>query len=324
MVHHVSWQIKRGIEPELLTLEATELHHVLEGPTVFDLTKDEIQPFFISTLLHGNETSGWDAARRFVTERPDASLLLLIGNVGAAAANVRHMPEEDDFNRVWRQEIWKKRIDELLASANPWCGIDIHNNSGPNPHYSVVTNLNTQTLALAKIFSDKLIYTEHTYDILSHAVSEHCPAVTIEIGTVNDPVSERRTFDFMTQLADLHAIPETGNPELEAYETLAIVRVETDDDSSLENFPDFNDSLPNKSFSLLKEGERFVNRLPEGWRLNVKTAKDCDETDHYFDIRQQQAFLKRDVVLSMFTPNPRLAMQDCVCYFLSQVNLNAG
>lgn len=324
MASHVSWNFEPNIDSHLLTLEASRLHNVLQGPTVFDLRKPSKRPIFVSTLLHGNETSGWNAVRRFLTEFRDTSIVVLIGNIAAAAKNMRHLPGETDFNRIWQQPLWRERIDQTLRECNPWCGVDIHNNSGPNPHYSVVTNLDLNTLSLAKIFSDKLIYTQHTQEILSHAVAEHCPSMTIETGTVDDPMSETRAYELLAKLNTLDEVPNRFSTNLEAYKTLAIVRVEHEDDTELETFPNFNRSLANKSFRTLKQGERFIDCLPDGWRLNVTTSGNQIETERFFDVRHRQAFLKRDVVLSMFTPNPRLAMQDCVCYFLTQFSLDVS
>ena len=45
----------------LLNKEAHELVNVLAGPTLIHLPGENIQPLFISVLLHGNETTGWEA-----------------------------------------------------------------------------------------------------------------------------------------------------------------------------------------------------------------------------------------------------------------------
>ena len=318
------FDVRGSFDEQLLDVEAHELHRFLSGATVFDLRQEGVQPFFVSTLLHGNETSGWDAVRRFISDYPDASILLFVGNVQAAAQNMRHLPHEKDFNRIWREQPWLSNLNELLETYKPWCGIDIHNNSGPNPHYSVVTDTRASTLALATLFSNKVIFTDHTLDILAHSVASYCPALTIETGTVDDSGSEQRAYDFLQHLNTIGCVPDTLQCEPKTYATIGIVKVEHKN-GSLDDFPVFEPSLQQKSFKTLAAGSPFINCLPSGWQVNVlDPAHDRDLTHDFLEFHDQSAFLKRDVVMSMFTHTPLLAIQDCVCYFLKTTSLAHG
>ena len=324
MAYYVRFDVRVSFDKHLQHTEARDLHRFLRGSTVFDLRRGDVRPLFISTLLHGNETSGWDAIRRFVVDYPEASIVLFIGNVQAAAQNMRHLPHEVDFNRIWRQEPWQSNLSDLLTKFKPWCGIDVHNNSGPNPHYSVVTDTRTQTLALATLFSNKVIFTDHTLDILAHCVSFHCPALTIEVGTVEDPDSEERAYGFLKRLNQIGSVPDVLQCEPKTYATIGIVKVEHEN-GSLENYPTFHPSLKQMSFKTLRAGTPFVNRLPSDWEVNVSDpSHDHDLTDDFLEFRDQSVFLKRDVVMSMFTHKPILAVQDCVCYFLKSTSLTYG
>ncbi len=56
----------------------------------------------MSVLLHGNEDTGWRAIQSVLrahraTPLPRA-LLLFVGNVAAARANVRTLPGQEDYN----------------------------------------------------------------------------------------------------------------------------------------------------------------------------------------------------------------------------------
>ncbi len=94
---------------DLLQADSRDLHLLLGGPTLIHLPGGREPPLFVSVLLHGNETVGWDAVRGLFQERilrhgelrlPRA-LSLFIGNVAAAAQGVRHLPDQPDYNRVW-------------------------------------------------------------------------------------------------------------------------------------------------------------------------------------------------------------------------------
>ena len=70
------------------------LHWQGAGPTLF-----------VSVLLHGNEDAGLKALQRLLRKyrgRPlPRAMSVFVGNVHAAAAGVRHLPEQPDFNRIW-------------------------------------------------------------------------------------------------------------------------------------------------------------------------------------------------------------------------------
>ncbi|MCW8949360.1 MAG: peptidase M14, partial [Sedimenticola sp.] len=75
----------------LLSLQAHELASALGGPTLIHLQGRQTPALFISILMHGNETTGWEAMRQLLgqylvgggnRELP-RSLSLFIGNVTA-------------------------------------------------------------------------------------------------------------------------------------------------------------------------------------------------------------------------------------------------
>ena len=48
----------------LLDLEARQLEGLLGGPSLFRLDGRQGDSLFVSVLMHGNETTGWEAVRR--------------------------------------------------------------------------------------------------------------------------------------------------------------------------------------------------------------------------------------------------------------------
>lgn len=327
MVNYLTIRYKRWLARKILDLPAKELHRYIDGPTFFDLRTHGRQPFFVSVLLHGNETSGWEGLRQFRKDYPNSSMLVFVGNVHAAAMGMRHLPHEQDFNRVWNQPPWVYEIDELVLKTHPWCAVDIHNNSSPNPHYCVLTDLRDRTLALAKMFSNKVIFTNHTENILARNLAYQCPAVTVETGTVDDPLSSKRAYQLMLKLSQLDGFPVENLPprvdDFEAYETLGIVRA-TKATNDLNDYPLFNPILEKHSFKTLKAGTRFVDHLSSPWEISVENpATDQILTDQFFDIQDSEVFLAQDVVLSMFTADPVLASQDCICYFLARRSITS-
>ena len=125
----------------LAALPATALADALAGPTLFDIRQGEA-PLFISVLVHGDETSGWEAMCRLRAELLNASALLFVGNVAAAKAGVRVQPGRPDFNRVWQggdspEAAVADEVAQRVGSAAPRLAVDVHSTTGRNPAYSV-------------------------------------------------------------------------------------------------------------------------------------------------------------------------------------------
>jgi len=92
----------------LLERDATRLHEILPGPSLIHVPGQRGRALFVSVLLHGNEITGWEAVRRLLQQYADRrlprSLSLFIGNVAAAAEGRRRLPDQQDYNRIWRGE----------------------------------------------------------------------------------------------------------------------------------------------------------------------------------------------------------------------------
>lgn len=128
-----------SIPDRFLDCPAERLAELLPGPGLMDLPGRERRPLFVSVLLHGNEDTGLAAAqevlRRHLSRELHRSLLLFVGNVAAAAANVRTLPGQADYNRVWPgtptrdiPEAYMARwVFDYAASRRPFASIEAQN-----------------------------------------------------------------------------------------------------------------------------------------------------------------------------------------------------
>src|SRR4029450_818734 len=90
-----------------------------------------------------------------------------IGNVRAATEDGlyahRHLDDQEDFNRVWAVEPTTHmrrcpaEILDELRSARLEAAVDIHNNSGRNPFYAILTQLSDEGLGLASLCADTML-----------------------------------------------------------------------------------------------------------------------------------------------------------------------
>ena len=191
----------------LLACEATDLHRILPGPSLIHLQGERTEPLFVSVLLHGNETTGWQAVRSvlqdFQARRLPRSLSLFIGNVSAAAHGVRHLDEQSDYNRIWKAEghhaedVMVRQILEQMRERNVFASIDIHNNTGRNPHYACINRLATPFFQLATLFSRTVVYFLKPDSVLSMAFAELCPSVTVECGRASESAGVQHAREFI-------------------------------------------------------------------------------------------------------------------------------
>src|SRR5699024_5593858 len=228
------------LPPNLLERPAEQLHEVLDGPTLIHLPGRRPQPLFVCVLQHGNEISGWDAVRRLLKGRYardplPRSLILMIANVRAAARNRRHLPDQPDFNRCWPgsdtahgplHELFA-RITRYVRAQKPLASIDIHNNSGENPHYAAINRTEPAHLRLASLFSHTVLHFTHPTGVQSMAFGEFCPAVTLECGPPSRPDGADHALSYLSTI--LNAEPADARPpapeDIELFRMVATVHL---------------------------------------------------------------------------------------------------
>jgi succinylglutamate desuccinylase len=154
----------------------------------------------VSCLMHGNEPSGFQAVVELLRrgERFPSDLWVLIGNVRAAIQDGlyahRHLDDQEDFNRVWdvgpattRMRRCAAAVLEELRSADLEGAVDLHNNSGRNPYYSISTQLSPEALLLASLCADTMLHWRLRAQTLMEALATSCPTVSVECGLPHLP-----------------------------------------------------------------------------------------------------------------------------------------
>ena len=331
--------IINGIPEGLLDLESSQLANVLDGPTLIHLDGRRDDTLFVSALLHGNEPTGWEAVRRLLKEydagggnKPlPCNLSLFIGNVAAAQAGLRRLDGQPDYNRVWpggeqtdnpEAGMMQLVIDSMMQ-RNLFASIDIHNNTGINPHYGCVNVIDNRFLRLALLFSRLVIYFIRPAGVQSLAMAQHCPAVTIEAGKVGDESGIEHTRQFIDACLHLSELSDESlhHEELDLFHTVATVRIPQGVDF------DFEDS--ERTVSFYRELERFnFSELPEGtaWGevsdsdlpLEVISENGNSVVERFFV--NDGGLLKNRVPVmpSMLTSDHRVIEQDCLCYLMER------
>jgi hypothetical protein len=324
-----------GIPGGLLELPAARLGEKLDGPSLFYLRGRREPALFISVLLHGNEVSGWEALRRLLAAQGelDRSVILFIGNVEAAAVCARTLPHQQDYNRIWRGKVdgfEGEMAAEVLAALEqqpPLAAIDFHNNTGRNPHYAIATSLREGSLGLAYLFADRAVYAEQPDTVQTRAFNDRWPAVAVELGPVGDPECVERATSFLGRCLEIEEIPPPDFEQLKLHRTLARVHIRR-------GVPFSFAGAGQRTALVLTEGMEAVNfhSLAAGTEfgrgeadvselLEVLDSSGRDVTNQYLRSEQGRILLQQPIIPAMYTTDPVVIGQDCLCYFMERVFL---
>jgi hypothetical protein len=316
----------------ILDCDATELAEALGGPTLVHLDHGHEPALFVSMLLHGNETSGWEGTRRFLQENTalPRSISLFIGNVAAAEQGVRVLPGQRDFNRIWRQTdgaggALACALEDAISGHDYFAAVDLHNNTGHNPYYSVITDVEPANLGLALMFSNKGVLVEEPDTTLTRWFAGRCPAVALETGPVGDPRCAERVYDFLDRCLAAESISPATAGELDLFRALARVHVRSGVDMSFagdehEGALVLTGGVEAVNFHELPTGTAFASTGQSlGSVLQVLDTEHCDVTEEYLENDSGNVRLRRPVVPAMYTTDRAVIDQDCLCYFMERL-----
>ena len=308
--------IAAALPDSLADVPASALAEELGGPTLFDLRKPNQPPLFVSVLLHGNEISGWDAVRSLLYEFRSTSSLLFLANLEAAREGVRALPSQADFNRVWEggdtsEAAVAAEVTARVADADPYVAVDIHNNTGRNPPYAVICRNDRKTLAFAGAFADRALLASQPDGFQTRRFTRFCTAVTVEVGTPDDPDSTTRAAEYVAKLLANYPRPpaDTRAPdEVQLFETVAriLVTEHTEIEPAMQHF----------NFRRAPAGTGLTRR----GSLIARSADGEDISDEYFASGDGMAVLTRPTILAMYTRELESARRDCLCYFLEPLD----
>lgn len=321
----------------LLDARARDLHTLLSGPTLIHWPGKREEPLFASVLLHGNEDTGLKAVQAVLKRHADRELprafSLFIGNIAAARDGVRRLENQVDYNRVWpgtehpehAEHGVMTQVVEQMKARKVFASIDIHNNTGLNPHYACINRLENSFFHLATLFSRTVVYFTQPRGVQSAAFAELCPAVTVECGKPGVGSSEEHAAVFVEACLNLSGFPEhaIAKHDIDLFHTVATVKVP---DGLLFGFGDealdirFRADLDHLNFQEIPIHTPFGmaqgNTMLEAWNGNEQ-----DIGNTYFEVAQESLRTRRAVMPAMLTKDANIIRQDCLCYLMERYPL---
>lgn len=322
---------------KFLDAEATDLHTVLPGPTLIHLPGRRDAPLFVSILLHGNEDTGLKAMqavlKKYQHQALPRALSLFVGNIDAAREGMRRLEGQLDYNRVWSADAdsitpehrMMRKVVRIMAQRNVFASIDIHNNTGLNPHYACVNRLDDPFLHLATMFSRIVVYFTDPKGVQSEALAQLCPAVTLECGKPGGAGGVEHAAAFVEGALHLSSFPNhpVASHDLDLFHTVAVVTVpesiglsvgDTSTDLCLE------ENIDHYNFRELEPGTR-LGLVAQGCAMPLQARDESgkDRSAQYFEVRDGALVTRLPLMPAMLTRDVRIIRQDCLCYLMERL-----
>ncbi len=246
---------------------------------------------------------------------------------------MRTLPTQADYNRVWpgtlltatpEAALMREVVDHVRAQK-PFASIDIHNNTGHNPHYACVNELAEPYFHLARLFSRTVVYFKRPLGVQSAALAPICPAVTVECGRAIDRAGIGHAAEFIEAALALTDFPAHAVPEhdLDLMQTHAIIKVPPGADFSFDGTDAdfrFHPALDQLNFSELAPGTSFgtLGRTRQA-RLEIQSGGDVSGIADYFDYADGEIRLTKAAIPAMLTLDPRAIRLDCLGYLMHRI-----
>lgn len=320
----------------LLERPAEQLYQILDGPTLIHLAGRHEPPLFICVLLHGNEHTSWDALRQLLAHHQGStlnrSLSILIGNVEAARYQQRFLDHQVDFNRIWggpraQMHPLAAQVIDLMSARGIFASVDVHNNTGKNPHYACVNVVAPAYLRLARMFSRTVVYFTRPDTVQSMAFARLGPAVTVEAGLSGDPRGTEHVFKFLQDCLELQHLPDgpVTADDVDLYHTVAIAKVAphyTLGFADCEAQINLDHEIEYFNFREIAAATPLGAVLPTVRAPFIVTNETGDDvTEDYIFVDQGTIKNRRPVVPAMITRDLNAIRKDCFCYFMERYPL---
>ncbi len=310
----------------------------LNGPTIIRVPgRDHTRVRGVSTLIHGNEPSGLSAIYEWLQsgEIPAVDTLIFIGSVAAALAPPgfahRFLPGHLDLNRCFlppygdtpEHQLAQALLD-YLRQASVDALVDIHNNTGHNPSYSVASGVDIPRLGMAALFGTRYILSDLRLGSLTEATEDDFPSIAVECGRAGDPNADRVALRGLRAYLQLQTIDFTEVPRLEILEKPVRVSLRPQVSFAFATAPVANvsftidDNVDRHNFQELRPGQLIGWVYGLDWPIQAIGANGRDRSHELFVRNGNRLETAQPVIPIMMTTNTEIAKSDCLFYIVQR------
>jgi hypothetical protein len=329
----------------LLETDSRRLAERLGAPTLIHLPGARGPALFVSVLLHGNETVGWEAVRALLRERLERFGELRLpacveslhrqrqrrrrrSTPSARSAGLQPGLAGSEDPETLEHRLMRQVVD-IMARRGIFASLDLHNNTGLNPHYACVNRLDARFLHLARLFSRTVVYFIRPTGVQSMAMAELAPAVTLECGKVGEQAGIDHAREFVEAVLHLSTIPDHPLParEIDLFHTVAQIKIPETisfgfDPRDVDLWLD--PELERMNFRELPVGTPFARVRPDAeTALDVIDELGRDVSARYFRLEDGEWRLRRCLMPSMLTRDETVIRQDCLCYLMERYSIQS-
>ena len=320
-----------GLPDGFFDISTANIRTLFPNPTLIQLDGKDPSFLFISILLHGNEYTGLKVMQQVLARHAEdlpRSVLLFIGNVRAAEMNRRFLPGQVDYNRCWPgtdQEPsptsqMMQRVVEIAHGLPLFAAIDIHNNTGKNPHYACIADPTLENQNLAARFNRiGMVFRER--GVCTMAFNGICPAATLECGLPGDPKGIDHACRFLEDMLTLDELPHTKPTRhalhlVESHLTLNIPEhVSFEFDPAADADLRFENDIEERNFTLIDPHQVFgYTRVARP--ISITDPDGHDVTDDIMRVEEGKIYLNNTLMPAMLTRDKLVVRQDCLCHLL--------
>ena len=319
---------------DLYTCDVKDIHDVLNGPTILHLKGKSSKALFISTLLHGNETTSFFVIQKLLKEYKEKEiprdLIIFIGNTIGASHGLRHLPDQPDYNRIWKEGDTPEHLlaTEVFVYAKQhdlFASIDIHNNTGKNPFYACINLIHDNWVELGSLFSNQIVYFTEPSEVQSMAFAELCPSVTIEAGLPGNAEGTEVVFRFLDDVMNLDSFKDKfSKRDADVFHTIGRIHiskdatVDFDNNIESENDISFISNIDSMNFELLKRGDH-LGFCKNALNIQAYNNRGDEISNDIFDFTDGKITANRIFIPSMFTKDVYVMKEDCLGYIMEKM-----
>jgi hypothetical protein len=309
----------------------------LGGPALLRIAgRDRSRTRAVGALLHGNEPSGFRAVHALLrrAEPPAVDVVCFVGAVEAArvhpAFTHRALYGHRDLNRCFRAPfegveggVARDAIG-ALERAHPEALVDMHNNTGHNPAYTIATHGTPAHLALASFFATRFIHTTLRLGSLMEALSPEVPAITVECGRAGTESADAFACDRLARWVELAVLPSVY-PPLRVYVDPIRVTLRREATVAFGETPQagcdltLRGDVDRHNFVRLEAGTQI------GWvargaplPLEARGVAGDDVARALFEVCEGTLVASQPFVPVMMTADPVVAAADCLFYVVRE------
>jgi hypothetical protein len=326
-----------GTSPDLTGSEQGVLERLAHAVFWVVPGRDRTRRRVVTTLLHGNEPSGFRAIRNFCQSgsEPAVDLAFCVCSVEAALGPPlfvhRVLPGDRDQNRAFLPPFddptghRSRRLLELIVGYRPEALVDLHNNTGHSPAYGVGTRVDSQLLGLTSLFADRFMHSDLRLGTLMEALDSVIPSVVIECGRAGDPIADATALAGLERFAGLEdlALARGGAAGVKVLSRPTRVTVRAGAILAFDERPvacatfTVRRGVDRHNFQAMGAGE-VVGWVAPGaeWPIEALGASGDDRSGELFEMVGQEVRLLRSIVPVMMTMSPEIAKSDCLFYAL--------